>query len=175
MAFAFSFSLATCLLSIYKINNPLSKINQKTVIYYISIIITDFSCILALHGLLQAMEVVPCSRYFIITGTFENPVGLVASLCASIPFIVYSIRKAKFLPLKYSNISILLIVVICISISGSRTAILTMGVIGIIIIHQLRKIRFSKKSIILFATGLIILTGGLYFLRKDSADGRLLV
>lgn len=87
--FAFSFSLATCLLSIYKINNPLSKINQKTVIYYISIIITDFSCILALHGLLQAMEVVPCSRYFIITGTFENPVGLVASLCASIPFIVY--------------------------------------------------------------------------------------
>ena len=173
--FAFSFSLATCLLSIYKINNPLSKINQKTVIYYISIIITDFSCILALHGLLQAMEVVPCSRYFIITGTFENPVGLVASLCASIPFIVYSIRKAKFLPLKYSNISILLIVVICISISGSRTAILTMGVIGIIIIHQLRKICFSKKSIILFATGLIILTGGLYFLRKDSADGRLLV
>lgn len=127
----------------------------------------------ALYGIMQYADILPVTTRFPMTGSFDNPAGYTACLSVGFPFILYRTRRYNGY-LQYMFISIAIIVIMAIILSGSRA-----GIISILIvlafwsrkrIYALTRIKYLVLMIIL-----IISAGGLYYAKKDSADGRLLI
>lgn len=117
--------------------------------------------------------------YYLITGTFDNPVGF--AICVSVlsPFCLFLTSSYS----KFVRVSgwIFLFVSFCsILLSGSRTGVL--AILGVLVVHfyifYLKHKRYGQyKNQIKYAVVLIVgcVFWGLYYLKKDSADGRLLI
>lgn len=116
---------------------------------------------------------------YIIAGSFDNPAGFATCISILFPFSLFLIRSHS----RYWRIagcSFVLIFVCAILLSKSRAGMLAF--IGVIIAHlyitHLHEgiVKLSKKRVayvvILISLGLFV---GLYYLKKDSADGRLLI
>ncbi|MDR1340574.1 MAG: O-antigen ligase family protein [Prevotellaceae bacterium] len=130
-------------------------------------------CIMqAAYGLLQYIHVLPGDGGFHITGSFDNPAGFAASLCAGLPVMFYSVLKNRTLQNRITIITATIIVA-AILLSGSRSGMASMlAVCMVISLYEFPKNR--KLKVILFSV-VFLLFSGLYFLKKDSADGRLLI
>ncbi len=119
------------------------------------------------------------SRYFNITGSFDNPVGVAILLSLVIPFVFNKLLNSKgksrilFLAVFVFNISVLIL-------TGSRAGILaTIASCGWLFyqsgnqhITKFLKLPGRKLAIVLTLAALLVCA---YFLKKDSANGRLLI
>ena len=138
----------------------------------VCLIITTICVIQAFYGIAQYMCLLPAFEIYRVIGSFDNPAGFAACLCAGFPFFFYFLAK-KQLWIRCVSIAGMIIVGLAVFLSGSRAGMLSLAVVCMSGFFYFYHIRVRQKLLvgIIFAT----LMGSLYFMKKDSADGRLLI
>ena len=140
-----------------------------------------FSCLVLLLSLWGLEQLTGIARSyngsFAITGPFDNPAGISASLVVLLPFLLYG---CGYLKKKYRLFAIVAtcLVTTVIVMSKARTAILATVIILIFFLVRLLKERNIKLSPIYYvamSAGCLLFFTGLFFMKKDSANGRLLI
>jgi len=134
--------------------------------------------ILSLWSMGQFFGLLPSyNTSFTITGPFDNPAGISVSLAVLLPFSLYCFRysEKRFRLFAFITTSLVISVII---LSKARTAIFS----GVIILIFFSVYRLKERNIkiypihytVIFVVSLLLLTG-LFFIKKDSANGRLLI
>ena len=152
------------------------KTNSKNSVLDIRIafgVIMYTSVCQAIFGLLQYVGLFKAYYIYKVTGSFDNPAGFAACLCVSYPICLYFLLD-KNQKLKYSALVSTLTIILAIILSESRTGILCIVIVSGIFLFRQSSIQI-KKTRVLFLIVFIMLIGILYFLKKESADGRLLI
>ncbi len=137
-------------------------------------VVVSISCFfLAIYGIMQRIAIFPSNYHLGISGGFDNPAGYTASLCAGFPMILYLLRLYRSKWVIGSITFAGLLIIISVILSGSRTGILSLTVV--LLIWVLLKVKVTKRLLILFSVGIVLLLSVLYFCKRDSANGRLLI
>ncbi len=106
-----------------------------------------------------------------MTGPLDNPAGLAACISMAAPFVLI-LRNSR--AGKVWSVIITLFLLTTVVLSGSRAGVFAM--LAWICVCLGARIPWKRRSIVLlFAVGLAVLFIVAYFLKKDSADGRLLI
>lgn len=140
-------------------------------------------CLLqAIYGLCQLAGWFPSNHSrFAITGSFDNPAGFAAILSLIFPIGLYLLTKAKKIE-GYLTVLGLLVVTIAVFFSKSRAGMLAMIASSVVFLlvstnalHRAMLVKYFKWLQLLLVS--LIVSGSvlLYYQKKDSADGRLLV
>ena len=133
--------------------------------------------LLALYGIAQYAGLLPAGKTFRVVGNFDNPAGYASMLALSVPFILYFALSGRR-RMRYAVGGVCAIVVGAIVLSGSRTGILAVAATGLLYAVRRRSDFLRRtttwKKIVLAATAVSV-AAGLYFVKKESADGRLLI
>ncbi|WP_186754189.1 O-antigen ligase family protein [Echinicola salinicaeni] len=135
----------------------------------------------AIFGGLQYLDIFQSNNTaFPITGSFDNPAGYAAVLALSLPFglYLYDISKGN-----ERNLIVISLVFLCVSIvlAESRTGMLAMLASFLVFVGITKgralKLTGKKKVLILSVVAFILISFCLllYWTKKDSADGRLLI
>ena len=133
-----------------------------------------FALVLSIQGILQYVGTFPySSNKFAVTGSFDNPAGYAAALTCSFPFCFLFFRN-KTLYIRYAAILAAVLMMIVVILSGSRAGILSIAVVILAWLFFQPLKRLYKLKFIFFIA-IVVLTFVLYFIKKDSADGRLLI
>ena len=138
-------------------------------------VIAILTVVLSLWGIGQWLRLLPSPRGgFLVIGSFDNPAGYASALALGFPFIVYywttdrnSCRIASYIV----SALVLLAIILSKSRAGMLAAALMLFWIGM---EKMKRIGAKGKAMLLMAF-LIAGIAGMYFLKKDSADGRLLI
>lgn len=144
--------------------------NKKPHFTDISLIITLCATSQALYGCYQGLLYHNVLNMY---ANFDNVAGLSSLLVFSLPFGFYSSRSSNSI-IRYISWGSLAINIMCIILTTSRAAIISGLIIAFfILINKLK----SKRLIItgIFISLLIAISFSLYSLKKDSADGRVLI
>lgn len=146
---------------------------KNKIINYITgtVIIVTFAQ--ALYGIFQFFNLLSPTTAFRVTGSFDNPAGFAASLCVALPFYIWAITKSRGI-LHWMLVVITFSAILAIIFSESRSGILSVLVLTFCWSIQRIKTTLGKK-IILLSLICLVATIGLYFMKKDSANGRLLI
>lgn len=142
--------------------------------FIISGVIVSLVCFIqAVYGLIQFISLPSSSFVNEVTGTFENPAGFAACLCAGLPFIGCFMLNDTSWYFKCIGKIVGAIIVIAIIISYSRAGIVSIVISGGVYLST----RLSQRWLVkIFLWGsLIVVIAGCYYIKKDSADGRLLI
>lgn len=106
-------------------------------------------------------------------GTFDNTAGFAACLCVAFPFCIYEIKTNKGW-LYYFAIALTVIVAIAVLLSGSRAGVISLLFVLVATlwkrIHLSTWVKWTLLQMLLLICIII-----LYYIKKDSADGRLLI
>ncbi|HCY30883.1 MAG TPA: hypothetical protein DHV06_04890 [Bacteroides thetaiotaomicron] len=145
--------------------------NKKAIYIIGTVVIVTFAQ--ALYGIFQFFNLLPPTTAFRVTGSFDNPAGFAASLCAALPFYIWGITKSRSI-LRLTLIVITFSTILAIIFSESRSGILSVLVIAFCWSIRRIKTTLGRKIILLSLICLVVITG-LYYIKKDSADGRLLI
>ncbi len=133
----------------------------------------------AVYGLGQLYGFWPSHHgLFPLTGSFFNPGPYSCWLACMIPVAVYTIMPQGSTILRVSGWIFLFLVGAVLIPAGSRAGILAaLGGAFIVLWPRIKTWTFWKSKGVKIGMGaaLIILLTGLYFLKRDSADGRLLI
>lgn len=129
---------------------------------------------LAMYGILQYVGILPAIARFRVTGSFDNPAGFAASLCAGFPFFWLAFLKSKG-GLRWIIAIASMIVISAIILSGSRAGVLSLVAVLLCLSVCHLKHFSSRRKWILFPVLLVGIIVGLYYMKKDSADGRLFI
>ena len=107
-----------------------------------------------------------------VTGSFDNSAGIVSSVCITAPYCFLLLKKKSSYAVPIA-ILVLSAIFLFLLYTKSRAGIITLTIIYIFLLSHLFKNRTQaiRVSIVLF----LILSFGLYFVNKDSSDGRFLI
>jgi O-antigen ligase len=135
-----------------------------------------FAVTLSLHGVLQYLGRLPSENTnFKVTGSFDNPTGFASALAFMIPYGLYLLHNTSR-PVKYLPVIMFVIVSAGILLSGSRAAAIACIVVAVCYVcSRYSGIKFRKWMPATIAVLFIASVTVLYFMKKDSADGRLLI
>jgi O-antigen polymerase len=119
------------------------------------------------------------AKGFTMSGSFDNPAGFAAALSVCFPFSLFLITKRELYWRILGSLSAMLLGV-AVMLSESRAGVVAIAVIAVIwALNEYKPkwiINWSSCTKIVGCTLLIIiLLIGLYFVKKDSANGRLLI
>lgn len=134
----------------------------------------------AVYGLGQYVHVFSTGASdFRIVGSFDNPAGFAAALVAVFPFALVLIRSDK-MGCRVLGVIGAIVLMVAIVLSHSRA-----GMVAVVVVtacwwwnssNLQRFYRFNKKLKLGIAALLLLgVLAGLYSIKKDSADGRLLI
>ena len=176
-----------------RLTEPRQHVFELINAFYFAVVVSIFC--LSVQGILQYFGVLPAINGFRVTGSFDNPAGFAACLCAGLPFVWRTrmtritriladntIKKNLRLLAFFACKTITLILgALALCLSESRAGILSLCAVVLVILFW--KIRKSKWGLRVkpAMTGFVVLCVliaiifGLYFLKKDSADGRLFI
>lgn len=131
-------------------------------------------CVLqSIYGITQYLGLFTTHSIYNLTGSFDNPAGFAACLCSGLPFLGLLLSKDRS---KWAHITgwiMGFITSIAVVLSHSRAGVISIAVIGCICLY--RKF-FKKRQLKYLLTAIIVLLlVGCYWMKKDSADGRLLI
>lgn len=138
-------------------------------------VISAFTVLLTLWGICQSVHILPGSNHgFSAIGNFDNPAGYASALAIGFPTIVY-LWKNKNKGWRAAGYISALLVVLAIVLSKSRAGIVSVSLVLLssFIFGVKNKSRWWKA--ILACTFFLVIVVFLYFLKRDSADGRLLI
>lgn len=125
----------------------------------------------ACYGIYQLIE---ADSYQVtsMTGSQDNVAGFAACLCAGLPLCLQlTIQPTR---LRLLGLAAVIIVITAVLLSFSRAGILS--VFTVLILWSLKILNLSKKvKWTILLSLLLFLTVTLYWIKKDSADGRLLI
>lgn len=173
----FLISYITFCLLIFLMYYLFVKINQGKTFTNISGSITIIALSMALYGIIQYADICSSENQFKVNGGFDNPAGYASMLTFSAPFIIYfTLSNNRWI--KYGAWIIYMMTVAGVILSASRSGILTILILTILYIVRYHKSVFTnlnstKKNILIILIITVIL--GLYFTKKDSANGRILI
>ena len=171
-AFIFVSAAILATVSVFSIFSDIKKLRLSKLVSPFCLIISALCTVQALYGIAQYMHLYPAFEEYKVTGSFENPAGFAASLCAGFPFFFYFLtQKEKWK--RVVTIGGMAAVCMAIILSGSRAGIL--GLTVVCLGYFFNKFRISKKQKMLLGIFLVIAATCLYFIKKDSANGRLLI
>lgn len=149
------------------------SLNKLLPSFYIIVLLSDV--VLAMHGILQYIHIIPFHSHLGLSGSFDNPAGYAASLCAGFPAVFYIYMHYCSKLIRGSVILAGLCVIFVVVLSGSRAGILSIVVMCIVCFLQKTEIGSRKKYLLLLLLLFPVFVTLLYFFKKDSADGRLLI
>jgi O-antigen ligase len=134
-----------------------------------------FATVLAAQGLLQYAGLLYGAGRFKMTGNFDNPAGYAAALVCVYPYVFRFIRHSRR-TVRYISVVLSAVVVAAAVLSESRAAIIASIVVTVCYLFSRYSGLRIRKSIKII-TVCVALAGmsSLYALKKDSADGRLLI
>lgn len=136
-------------------------------------VIISLSCTAeAIYALIQFCFIHILHLPLHVTGSFDNPVGLMSALCLGLPFCIYVVTQTT----KYRKVFITfgLIMIAAILASQSRTGIVATALI--LLYYSLRHTKLSPiKSICITIAATFVLIAASYFVNSDSVTGRLLI
>lgn len=142
-----------------------------------SVSIMCAAILLALYGCIESMGCLAGRNLFKISGIFDNPAGYASALTISLPFVLYfTFSDRRYV--RWLALIAFILIFLTIILSASRAAFLAVVILILLyVVRQhnslLKKISILKK---LLCLGIFIaVLCGLYFLKKDSADGRILI
>lgn len=139
------------------------------------LVIAVLTAVLSLWGIGQWFHLLPSrGGAFLVIGNFDNPAGYASALALGFPFIAYywtTDRNSCRIAFYIVSVLILLAIILSKSRAGMLAAALMLLWIGM---EKMRRIGKKGKSILLFVF-LVVGSVGLYYLKKDSADGRMLI
>lgn len=142
---------------------------------FASIVIAAF--FVALYGIAQYTGLLPHGGTFKVIGNFDNPAGYASMLALSLPFIIYfttfNMREIRIVAWIICSLCVIGII-----ISASRTGIIATMIVSVLyVVNRYRNfitgISWWKRSLSIIIIAMIV--AGLYFIKKDSADGRILI
>lgn len=151
----------------------LSKRNVELSTTIIGGIIITSTSLQALYGIAQYFDIFLSNNLFKVTGSFDNPAGFAASLCIAFPFYILIISKSQH-TLRWIEIFLTVVTALAVILSESRSGMLSLLVIILCQGIQRWKLSMNKKIIIFVLVSLVTICG-LFFIKKDSANGRLLI
>lgn len=131
------------------------------------------------YGLLQLLGICP-SRHplYPVTGSFYNPGPFGCYLSFTVPLAIAEFCYGKHPILRYTAAALLLLDALILPVSMSRTAWLA-SALGALIVFSPKIIRLFRTSprfyTLLAIAGLSVSLWGVYSIKADSADGRLLM
>jgi len=116
---------------------------------------------------------------FRMSGSFDNPAGFAATLSVCFPFALFLLHKKEIYWKIPGSLAIVLFIV-AVVLSQSRAGIITIiAISGIWTVKALNLKWLNswgiRTKILCSATLIILILSGLYFMKKDSANGRLLI
>ena len=131
------------------------------------------SCFLqAMLGGVQFFGFFQMSTAFGVTGSFDNPAGFAACLCVGFPFAGFLLSdKNKYI--RYVGWMTGFVIAVAVILSQSRAGIMSIAFICFMLLNMkfFHKRWMKCLSLVCFA----LLLSGCYWMKKDSADGRLLI
>ncbi len=139
----------------------------------VGIVLVVICFLQAVLGLLQYFNVYYSPSIYKITGSFDNPAGFSACLCVGLPFTAFLLSKDNKRYIHLIGWIMGIIIIVAIILSYSRAGIISLATISTIFLYQ----RLDHKRMLRFflLAGLVALILGCYWIKKDSADGRLLI
>jgi len=148
------------------------EIQFKNFILPVCLIITGLSFTQAVYGIAQYFRLLPALGIYRVTGSLDNPAGFATCLCAGFPFFFYFLFK-KVILIRFLSIAAIIIVGLAVILSGSRAGMISLAAVCVLSFFNLFTINKTQKVV----TGifLVILLSSLYFIKRDSANGRLLI
>lgn len=155
-----------------------SKQEERAIFNRFAVMVLFISFILALQGIAQYMGILRQKLYFVVVGCFDNPAGYASMLSISTPFILHLTSSSQAKLIRYISWTTYIVIVIIIVLLLSRTGILAIGIVSCLYLFKRYKTAFInnltwRKCIALSLIASLII--GLYFVKKNSADGRLLI
>ncbi|WP_055299894.1 O-antigen ligase family protein [Bacteroides thetaiotaomicron] len=127
----------------------------------------------AVYGLLQYFSLYSSHSIYKVTGTFDNPAGFASCLCFCLPFVAFLISQRN----KYIGFAGWImggLIVTAVFLSYSRSGIVSIVTIcAIVSFERLNCSAWYKYLMIILVSGLLIVPS--YLIKRDSADGRLLI
>lgn len=155
--------------SLFDKQNKLSKMDFSTCGY----IIVFFCFLEAVLGIVQFWGLFQGSSIYKVTGSFDNPAGFAASLCAGFSFIIFLLSEGCRKHVRHGGWMIGAIIAVAVTMSQSRAGVMSVAFICFTLLY----LKFSRKRWIrILSMGCFaLLLSGCYWLKKDSAEGRLLI
>lgn len=126
----------------------------------------------ALYAISQSVGLLASRFPYRVVGSFDNPAGLAACLCVGIPCCIYLYRNSGNV-IKWSSVAVALLIGAALVLSESRAGIVA-GVLVPCAWLLLSRVKKCWGRILLLILGIAVLVG-MYFLKKYSADGRVLM
>lgn len=116
---------------------------------------------------------------FRISGSFDNPAGFAVTLVACLPFALRMIQEAKWYYVCLGVASVV-VMIAGIALAQSRAGIVAGVIVMVVWLFQILpnkwQKRWNRKGVIaLVSIVVLLLLSSLYFWKKNSADGRLLI
>ncbi len=107
-----------------------------------------------------------------VRGHFDNPAGLIATLCVSLPFALFFYSSTD----KYRKFALILciLIILAVVVSRSRTGMIISVMLLLNVFLKEKKVTLRLRSLLLVGL-IVILIIGAYFINQDSADGRILI
>lgn len=138
----------------------------------ICLITTTLCTCEAIYAIGQRFNLFTPNFYYTVTGHFDNPAGLMSYLCAVMPFTLYLYDKGKIC--RITLLTCASIIFTALILSESRTGIICASALLACMIMGKARFSIKKRTAIAFAAIVLMATIG-YYLKKDSADGRMLI
>ena len=143
--------------------------------------VTIVCLLVTVHGFLQYFGVMPSfHKLFAVTGTFENPAGYAAVQAAMFPFVFtrcFSKENGRFL--KFFSAIVSVLCAASVILAGSRTGFLAIcaAVVVVLAFSDAVASLFKKHRWLWLLLIIMIVSSAvfLYFIKKDSADGRVFI
>ncbi|MDR2651283.1 MAG: O-antigen ligase family protein [Prevotellaceae bacterium] len=142
---------------------------------YLFGVFTLLATVLVFHGLLQYAGVFHSANSFRITGNFDNPAGFAVALTCVFPYVFYFFKNSRR-TVRYIAALTVFVVFFTAILSGSRAAIVACIIVSVyFLFSEYSRLKLKKTLKILLVCVAIAIITGLYSMKKDSADGRLLI
>jgi len=169
--------LFVCLVSRKGVQKLLDSLKSRGLHYGIAVV-----CLLVtVHGLLQYFGIMPTyHRAFPITGTFENPAGFATVQAAMFPFVfIMCFNKDNGKLLKVLSLVVSILCLTSVILAGSRMGFLAICTAVVLILAFTDAVSFFINThrwvwmpiLVIVVSSLVVL----YYLKQDSADGRLFI
>ena len=151
-------------------------------------VLMGFGAVEALHGLGQIAGIYPSNHsLFVLTGTFYNPGPYSGYLAAVLPIALYRMlvlngKKDRLSVVQYYFSMCVILLICCVLPAGmSRAAwfasLISCGYVVLKVYHVKVKSFVSKHGYAVLGVLIVsaLFASGAYFMKRDSADGRLLI
>jgi len=129
---------------------------------------------LSIWGILQYIEWLPSFSAFKVVGNYDNPAGFAATLSISFPLVWYLLKNTTKQAERIIAYIVIVAMTVAVLLSASRAGIVTIAIwFGMLAYDKIELPNYVKKTAsVLLAIALFVVV---YALKKDSADGRVLI